>query len=200
MNTRHQAGFSWMEVIVCLFVVGVLFFLAMPRISSGPTRSPMTQPLSNMRQLHLATTQMALDGVSTGATNLGWPGDIGGTFSNWVAQLVPDYISTNDMCKLLSGPGKVMKPEHLSSMNHSAVLVYAVSSLHISNASPPTAVFLSTANFTNTPEGGLPLDRSARPFGNKGFVLFRKAGDGAILKPTQVGQTNIIGSYVPLCR
>jgi len=38
------------------------------------------------------------------------------------------------------------------------------------------------------------------PFGNKGFVVFRKAGDGAILMPKQVGQTNVIGAFAPLCR
>jgi len=44
------------------------------------------------------------------------------------------------------------------------------------------------------------MDPSAKPFGNKGFVVFRKGGDGGVYLPKQVGQTNLIGAFVPLCR
>ena len=110
--------------------------------------------------------------------------------------VVPSYLSTNDFCKLLSAPGKVVPPGKIPySTFDSGVLVYAVST-----NSPDTAVFLTSANFTNTPHGGTPLDKKALPYGNKGFGVFRKGGDGAILPPRQVGKTNLIGTYVPLCR
>jgi hypothetical protein len=50
-------------------------------------------------------------------------------------------------------------------------------------------VFLTTANWTN----GQPLGQDAKPYGNKGFVVFRKGGDGAILLPKQYNSTNVIG-------
>lgn len=153
----------------------------------------MTQTLSNMRQLHLATQQMALDGESTDDKTLGWPGDTGGTFSHWAQKLVPEYLGTNDFCKLLSAPGMMVKLGKIpAKMSEGALVVYAVST-----NSPDTAVFLTSANFTNTPAGGLPLEASAKPYGDKGFVVFRKGGDGAILLRKQVGLTNIIGSFVP---
>lgn len=196
MNPRPQAGFTLVEFIVCLVVVGVLIFLAMPNISSsGPHGGRQTQTLSNMKQLHLATQQMALDGVTTTNLTIGWPGDIGGGFSNWTTQLLKgDYLSKNDLCKLLSAPGVIVSAKDILATNHTALLLYAVK-----EHSDGGTVFLTTANFTNTPTGGTPLSPTAKPYGDKGFVVFRKAGDGAILKAKQVGMTNVIGAYAPLC-
>jgi prepilin-type N-terminal cleavage/methylation domain-containing protein len=197
MNPRQNAAFTWVELLVSLAIVGILIALALPSTrGSGLSKGQMTQTLSNCKQLHLATQQMALDGLTTGDTNLGWPGDTGGTFTYWSRQLVPAYLTTNDFCKLLSAPGVIVPlgkiPETVSA---GAVRVYAVST-----NSPDTAVFLTSANFTNTPLGGTPLDKSTKPYGDKGFVVFRKGGDGAILLARQVGMTNIIGSYVPLLK
>jgi hypothetical protein len=156
----------------------------------------MIQPLSNMKQLHLATQQMVLDGVTTTNANLGWPGDTGGTFTNWAALILKEgYMSTKDLCKLLSGPGIVVSPINLRAMSETAIRVYAVT-----ESSAGDAVLFTSANFTNTPTGGDPLNPAAKPYGNKGFVVFRKGGDGSVYFPRQVGQTNLIGSFVPLCR
>ena len=117
------------------------------------------------------------------------------TFSNWTKLLVPDYLTTNDLCKLLSAAGKVVPLGTVPTIQDTAVRVYDVS-----KNSDSHTVFLTTANFTNTPAGGLPLESSAKPYGNKGFVVFRQGGDGAILLPKQTGDTNIIGTYAPLLR
>lgn len=194
MKVKKNAAFTWIEALVCLAVLGILAALLLP---SGATstlkKGQMTQTLSNAKQLHLATQQMALDGETTDDKLLGWPGDTGGTFSHWVEKLVPAYLSTNDLCKLLSAPGVVVKPDKIpGQMSDGALVVYAVST-----NSPGDAVFLTSKNFTNTPSGGLPLEKSAKPYGDKCFVVFRKGGDGAILLQRQVGMTNIIGAFVP---
>lgn len=195
MNPRPHAGFTLVEFIICLAVVGILIFLAMPRISCGPISGTQTQTLSNMKQLHLATQQMALDGTTTTNLTIGWPGDIGGGFSNWTAQLLKgNYLSKNDLCKLLSAPGVIVSAKDTLATNDTALLLYAVK-----EDSDGGTVFLTTANFTNTPTGGTPLSLSAKPYGTKGFIVFRKAGDGAILAAKQVGMTNVIGAYAPLC-
>lgn len=57
------------EAIVGLFVVisliGILLALSMPAITAGPVKGRMTQTLSNMKQLHLATQTMSLDNETT---------------------------------------------------------------------------------------------------------------------------------------
>lgn len=197
MTSRNHAAFTLVEFIVVLVVIFILVALIIPSPMDGTmAKGQQTQTLSNMKQLHLATQQMALDGVTADDTNIGWPGDIGGTFTNWTAQLLKGgYLSTNDLYKLFSAPGIIVKPETTTlSATNTALLVYAVSTNR-----PATDVFLSTANFTNTPTGGV-LNTNAKPYPGKGFVVFRIAGDGAILQPRQAGMTNLIGTYAPLCR
>ncbi len=196
MNPRRDSAFTWIEALVCLAVIGIVVALALPSVTAGPRKGgQVTQTLSNMRQLHLATMQMWIDGETIGDKTLGWPGDTGGTFSHWVRKMVPDYLSTNDLCKLLSAPGIVVKSEAMPvKMSDGAVLVYAVST-----NSPDDAVFLTSANFTNTSGVSPPLEKTAKPYGDKAFVVFRKGGDGAVLMARQVGKTNVIGFYVPLC-
>jgi Tfp pilus assembly major pilin PilA len=196
MNSRTQAGITWVEVLVIIVIIFVLWSLSIPAVTSTLEPGQMTQALSNMKQLHIAAQHMALDGETTGNTNLGWPGDIGGSFKNWAAQIVKGgYLTTNDLCKLLSARGVIVPAGKIPPMNETAVRVYAVT-----KNSPYDAVFLTSANFTNTPTGGEALNPSAKPFGNKGFVVFKKGGDGAILQSKKVGQTNVIGSFVPMCR
>ena len=147
-----------------------------------------------MKQLQMTCEQMALDGVTTGDESLGWPGTYA-TWGAWAGKVVPEYLSTNDFCKILSVHGFIVPPGKLPRMNETAVRLYAVT-----KDSPASAVLLTSANFTNTPMGGEPLNPSARPFGNKGFVVFRKGGDGSVYLPKQVGKTNLIGSFVPMCQ
>ena len=182
------------ELLVIVGIVLVLAFVWYPEPSPRLMKYGMTESLSNMKQIHLTCQQMALDSETTGDTNLGWPGSYA-SFGAWVSSVVPGYLSTNDLCKILSAPGFLVPPGKIPRMNETAVRLYAVT-----KDSPTNAVLLTSANFTNTPTGGEPLDPAAKPFGSKGFVVFRKGGDGAVLLPNKTGQTNIIGSFVPLCR
>lgn len=128
MKTRNQAGLTLVELLV---IVAVIIALLLVNPHCGQTHSikggQMTQSLSNMKQLHLATQIMALDGVTTANSSLGWPGDRGGTFSQWATTLVrSNYLTTNDLCKLLSAPGRTVSSEAIPSTNNGGILVYAV--------------------------------------------------------------------------
>lgn len=158
-STHGEAAFSWIETVVAIVVICVLASFALPSITVGPVRGVGTQTLSNMKQLHMATEAMVQDGEITRNKSLGWPGETGGTFTNWSAQLVPAYLAGSNFCKLLSAPGKQVPIGKLpASMSASAILVYAVGA-----DSPDHALFLSTANFTNGPQGGNALESSAQP-------------------------------------
>jgi type II secretory pathway pseudopilin PulG len=196
IGRQTESAFTWIEALVSLSVIAVLAVLVLPALTYRGCGGPMTSTLSNLKQLHLATQSMAIDGIAMSNSKLQWPGDREGTYSAWVDTIVPAYLSTSDFCKLSTAPGKNVPVGKLPArMSDGAVLVYAAR-----EDSKGDAVFLSSANFTNTPEGGLPLDVKAKPFGDKGFVVFRIGGDGAILLEKQVGETNKIGSFVPLLR
>lgn len=195
MSHRRKAPYTWKEIIVASSVFVVLLLGVGIFILTQISRPAKEGMLGRMRQLHLATLSMALDGTTTGDTNLAWPGTHDGTFSTWARNIVPAYLSTNDFCYLLSGQRAAGEPVALPTKNTNSILVYGVT-----DEQDGSYVFLTSANFTNTPTGGGPLRPDATPYGNKGFVVFRKAGDGAYLRPDQTGQTNVIGLYAPLLR
>jgi prepilin-type N-terminal cleavage/methylation domain-containing protein len=186
MKSLRSTAFTLIELLVVISIIGILAALALPALANALTKGQMTQTLSNMKQLHLATQQVALDGVTTGDTNLVWPGDGAATWAAWSASLVPAYLSTNDFAKLLSAPG-VIRPTTtaVTTSTPSAITVYKVTE----NSTGDT-VFLSTANWVAP---GATLLATAKPYGNKGFVIFHKAGDGAVLLSNQATNTTIIG-------
>lgn len=195
MTLRRTGGFTWVEASIGIIVLVVLFFLAQPSINSRSKKDRMQHMLSNMKQLHLATSQMALDGLTTGDTNLGWPGDTGGTFSHWAQTLTKEgYLSTNDLCTLLVMRGKTVQPNRIPPMKDCAFFVYAVR-----EESPADTVFLSTKNFTNLPAGSS-QGEALKKMGREGFLVFRKGGMGGIVIAPHKNTTSSMGTFAPLCQ
>jgi hypothetical protein len=193
---KKDAGLTLVEGIIALAVLTLLavvfFSSSCVLLTSRLRKGQMEQMLSNMKQLHYATLAAILDG--TGNIEPKWPGNIGGTFSNWATLVVPDYMGTNDFCKMLSGPGLAVPNTKLPTSNRNAVLIYAVREESGSNT-----VLFTSANFTNTVAGGLPPAKDSRPFSTHGLVVFHKGGTGEILKPSSAGKPEKIGTFAPLC-
>ena len=186
---KSSTAFTLIELLVVISIIGILAALALPAITGALVRGQMTQTLSNMKQLHLATQQMALDGLTTGDANLAWPGDMTTpSFANWAKALVDGaYLTINDFAKLNSAAGKVAAPGNIPTVAQSALIAYQVK-----ESSEGSTVFLSTGNYTYTGAGSK-LDATLKPYGNKGFVIFHKAGDGAVFLPQQAGNTDLVG-------
>ena len=197
---RSLRAFTLIELLVVISIIAILASLAIPAVTGALARGQMTQTLSNLKQLHLVAQTIALDGTTSGDTNAAWPGDMPNkSWSTWVSNAVPAYIKSNDMAKLLSAPGiTVSATADLSSLTPGtatsgrAVLLYSVSETNNNNA-----VLFSSANFTNAQPPAAPV-ASALPYGDKGFVVFRKGGDGAVLQARQATNTNIVGEFAPV--
>lgn len=196
---RALRGFTLIELLVVISIIAILASLAIPAVTGALARGQMTQTLSNMKQMHLVAQTMALDAVTTGDTNIGWPGDMGGSWKTWVTNAAPGYIKINDMAKLLSAPGiTVGATADLSTLKPGAKDGRAVVLYKVSETNNNNTVLFSSSNFTNSATGGDTLSGSALPYGDKGYIVFRKGGDGAVLQARQTGKTftNVIGEYV----
>jgi len=194
---KKPSAFTLIELLVVISIIAILASLALPAITGALARGQMTQTLSNMKQLHLVSQQMALDSTTTGDTNVGWPGDMPTPgWTTWATNVVGGYMSTNDFAKMLSAPGIVVPPNTspagLVAGTTRAIVLYSVR-----ETNDTAAVLFTSANFTNSDQGGTRPVASARPYGDKGFIVFRKGGDGSILQARQTGTTftNIIGPF-----
>lgn len=189
---------TWPEIIVGLFVVisiiGMLLAFALPAVSIGPVKGRMTQTLSNMKQLRLATQAMSLDNETTGESPIRWTctGTTPLTFGQWSNAIVPAYLSEKDFKKLFSATeGRAFWFERKFT---NAINVFAVS-----ENDPANTLLFATKNWRGIGNANLDDSRYAKG----GFIVFRKGGDGAILLRNQAASTNLIGSggmhdYLPL--
>jgi hypothetical protein len=169
--------------------------LALPAITGALVRGQMTQSVSNMKQLHLVAQQIALDGSTSGDTNLAWPGDLLGgsaTWKDWAAIVTNGYMTISDLAKMCSAPPITASSNTV--INSTAGTTRAVIAYKVSETNDSSVVLFSSSNFTNLATPVAPL-AAGKPFGNKGFVVFRKGGDGGVLQSSQATNTNVVGGF-----
>jgi len=162
--------------LVVLIIVACLY-LPPPSGASKLTRAKAIQVLSNMKTLHLAGQQMTLDNAAHG-NPVRWTcsGTTPLSLDQWHQALVPSYLQEKDFQKLLS-------------LHARGEMIIAMNVFAVCDSDAPDTVLFATKNWH-----GLATNLSGEPFENKCFVIFHKAGDGAILLPNQATNINIIGS------
>lgn len=187
---RSLRGFTLIELLVVISIIAILASLAIPAVTSALVRGQMTQTLNNARQLHLATQTMSMDTTTAGdgvswtfsSTNPGTPLTVQG-FSQ--ALIDGRYLTAPDLRKIFSAPQ--VTP---AGTNFTATTI-AFKIVATAENSPSDQPFVFTKNLTM----GQPLSSTNLPYGDKGFILFRKGGDGGIFtRPQDATNTNIIGT------
>jgi prepilin-type N-terminal cleavage/methylation domain-containing protein len=190
---KRLTAFTLIELLVVISIIAILASLALPAITGALVRGQMTQQVSNMKQLHLVAQQIALDGSTSGDTNLSWPGDLPTkTWTFWAGIVTNGYMSASELGKMCSAP-----PITATSNNVIASVAgvsRAIVGYQVSETNDSSVVIFSSSNFTNKASPAAPVS-GGKPFGNKGFVVFRKGGDGGVLQNNQATNTNIVGGF-----
>ncbi|MEX1110400.1 MAG: type II secretion system protein [Chthoniobacterales bacterium] len=170
---RSLRGFTLIELLVVISIIAILASLAIPAISSALVRGQMTQTLNNARQLTIATQTMSMDTTTAGGGAAWTVGSDGqmltvGTFSQEL--MTNKYLTVSDLRKIYAAPGVIVPP---TSSNFTAADI-AFSIMETRESSPSDQPFVITKNWTVSGT----LDTNAVPYGDKGFIVFRKGGDG----------------------
>lgn len=191
---KRLTAFTLIELLVVISIIAILASLSLPAITGALARGQMSQSLSNMKQLHLVAQQIALDGQTAGDTNLAWPGDLPTATKNWAgwAGIVTNgYMTAADLAKMCTAPSVTANSNTIVSDSTvgstRAVILYGVSDTNDS-----AAILFTTSNFTNRATPVAPI-AAGKPYGTKGFVVFRKGGDGLVLQNNQATNTNFVG-------
>lgn len=194
---RSSKGFTLIELLVVISIIAVLASLAVPAVTGALVKGQLIQAMSNARQIHMATMSMATDGSSTGDSMLQWPGDLAvatgsaqiTNMTTFVTRLVTyDYLKVGDL-KIFSTAG--ITPFNGTTASdftdkNSAFKLYLVK-----DTDPSNTLFLGTKNYTYN-KAFDETSSKLKPFGDKGFVVFRKGGDASILKKQQATGESIV--------
>jgi len=181
-----RAGFTLIELLVVISIIAILASLAIPAVTGALTRGQLTSSLNNARQLQIATQTMAMDAFTSGE-GPGWPGDNEDAWGAFCQNLVDGkYLTEADLRKIVTAPG-VQVPAGTFPPSKSGLQVYSVK-----ENDPGDSIFVSTFNWTGFQE----LSPDAVPFGDKGFVIFRKAGDGNVYQSRQATSESIGNSQL----
>ncbi len=192
----RQKGFTLIELLVVIAIIAILASLAVPAIQGGLLKGQLTQTMNNARQLYIAGFSMATDFNTTGDELLGWPGDLPDrekepvrNVSGYIDRLVDyDYLKKPDMAKIMQAPGVIPwnTSQPFNADRNCPFKIYRVK-----ENDGASNLFCATKNFTYN-KG---LDEKKVPYGDKGFVLFRKGGDGGVYnnKKQATSNLNVLG-------
>jgi prepilin-type N-terminal cleavage/methylation domain-containing protein len=212
MTKKNIQAFTLIEMLVVIAIIATIAAFALPAITGAMTRGQLVQAVSNARQIYLSTFTMATDGTQTGEPKYGWPGDLAdptkpanvqiSTVSQFVQRLVDnDYLKPGDL-KVFAASGVtpwsgtyappadansagVLNPTFNGNTN-CAFKVYKVKESDASDY-----IFLATKNFSKTGNSATAVSTTTTPFGDKGFIVFHKGGDGTFYKRQQSTSSNL---------
>jgi len=192
---RSLRAFTLIELLVVISIIAILAAIALPAMNNALTKAQMNTALSNLRQIHLATTSAALDAFTTQTTSFGWPGEVVPTIQGGQALsqmlIANNYMEPQDAAKVFAA-GKIRAAQLPASATSVPNDNIAFNFEAVKESDPGTTVFGYTKNYSYGAD--IPDESTTEPFRNAGFVVMRKGGDGAVYKQTQGDETSLIGN------
>ena len=205
IKNKLSSAFTLIELLVVIAIIAILAALAVPALTSALNKAQMTGTMNNAHQLYIAQFQMSNDATATGATNMGWPGDmitsnvfVAGNYQDYLNVLLANgYLKAGDVVKLMNSPGGnfnptinwAASPPIISGMGtgDAGLKVYTVS-----DADSINCIFAASHNYIYNTALVAPDQATGAgiPYGQKGFIVVKKGGDAAVFRAGQALSTN----------
>ncbi len=190
------AGFALVKLLVIIFIIGVLGFLAYPTLLDHLHKRELDRSMYQARELYIAAFDMATEGAAKFDANRAWPGDYEATtgLADYCSKLVQNgYLKVADLQRILSAPGATCvitgTAGGVTLTGRSALKVYKVKREDSSNT-----IFAASSNYVYDTA----LHPAAVPFGDNGFVVIRKSGDAGVYRKyqaTPAGYNNDVAKF-----
>jgi prepilin-type N-terminal cleavage/methylation domain-containing protein len=192
-TNKTSSAFTLIELLVVIAIIAILAALAVPALTSALAKAQMTGTMNNERQLYLAQFQMSNDGTATGDASLAYPGDLvpaPGTLQDYINVLVgKGYLKGGDVTKLLSAPSASITLNVVAGPPESVLFTGGASAIKvhpIKDSDTANTIFCTSKNYAYDTA----IAAGSVPYGQKGFIVMRKGGDGAVF---QSGQATTAG-------
>lgn len=175
-----RGGFTLIELLVVIAIIALLASLSIPAVGGAITKAQLAQAVSNARQIHIATTGAAADSSAQSDPTIGWPSDTSSADTGAFIQTLLDggYLKFGDLKvfganKLVYDGSATFVPD-----KHVGFTVW-----NVGDSDEGSTIFLTTRNVTISNNGAKSemdgqSENAKKVFGEKGFVVFRKGGDG----------------------
>lgn len=196
-SIRRADSFTLIELLVVISIIALLAGFALPAIGGAMDKAHLLQALSNCKQIYTGVQGAALDASTTGF-GMSWPGETNSNYNYTTGPAYVDALVTNNIfkrgdLKVFTANGIQVATGTTIQMANLAFIFYAVADNDEGNA-----VFLTTKNFEYSDTTPATLNKDMKPFGSKGFVVLRKAGDGSFYTQTNMlntlAYTNTLGA------
>jgi prepilin-type N-terminal cleavage/methylation domain-containing protein len=171
-RNSFRGGFTLIELLVVITIIAILASIAFPVFTGIQEKAKVTQDLSNMRQIGLATQMYLNDNDNTIFST-------GGTASFWMAQLHPKYLSA---WKIFQSPFDTRSASELDASapisygingNNKGNGIIGMASDKITNSSAfilfaPAQAAGPNVAFSGTPAGSVTVYKNSNPSASGG--------------------------------
>ena len=89
LNTARTSGFTLVEIMIVVAIIGILIAIAVPGFVKARTQSRIKACQENLSKIDGAKEQCALENNKTSGATFSWPGDLVGASS---------YIKKEPVC------------------------------------------------------------------------------------------------------
>lgn len=186
---RRANSFTLVELLVVISIIALLAGLALPAMNGAITKAQLLQATSNARQIHMSVQSAALDKANT-QIGVGWPSTNYSTAVDYIKDLVNNGAVKQGDLRIFACVG-------ITPATETASMTTANIGYHIykaDEADDANVVFLTTKNITYTTNAYTGL--TGQPFKDKGFVVFRKGGDGTSYSNTNIFKVTTFASVI----